>query len=1304
MKFKSPALLVYLCASMAQASDIENACFNCPPLDKVADATTFNDGSYYADALAAITNNLSASELKTAITAAISQNHKQLTYSEVWTALTQTDEDPNNTANIILLYRGISIPKFANGSGSQSSNPDNWNREHVWAKSHGFPNSSQEGYTDIHHLRPADISVNSSRGNLDFDNSDAPLTESPLNRVDNDSFEPRDAVKGDVARMVFYMDTRYEGLDSTPDLQVVDRLTSGGEAALGRLCRLIEWNNADPVDAIERNRNDRIYEFQGNRNPYIDHPEWVSLLYQAAACSGSTGGGDTGGGDTGGGDTGGGTPPTGTPNTSNIIISGVIDGPLSGGVPKAVELYITNDISDLSSCGIGSANNGGGFDGQEFTFPADSVSAGSFIYVASDITGFEAFFGYSPDYKSGAANVNGDDAIELFCDGEVVDTFGDINVDGTNQPWEYKDGWAYRKENTSADGANFNLANWILSGKDALDNQASNDVAITPFPNKSFIIGDPLIITGIFDGPLSGGTPKAIELYVPFDIADLSTCGIGSANNGGGSDGEEFTFPATAISAGSYIYIATETAGFENFFGFAPNFTTGAAAINGDDAVELFCHDEVIDTFGDINVDGTNQPWEYKDGWAYRNTATNTDGVNFDLSHWYFSGKDTNDGESNNASAETPFPIATFASGSDGGDLPPVSVIGQCNDEATLISAIQGNTDTSPMADQSHVVEAVVTGVFANLSGFFIQEQSADNDADPTTSEGLFIYNDKNTITPIPGDVVRVIGNISERYGKTQLSASEDIVTCGTDTITPTIIPLPFNSTNDLEALEGMLVTNGSDLTVTDSYELGHYGEVVLSHGRLFNPTNMFAPNSSQALSLAANNALNKLTLDDGISGSNPSEVIYPTGGLSANNTLRVGDLVTGLTGNLDFSFSKYRLIPTVAPTFIHSNARTSAPDLLTGNVTIASLNVLNLFNGDGIGGGFPTSRGADSLAEYERQITKTVAAIIAMNADIIGLMEIENDGVGETSTIADLVSRLNTLAGANTYAYVDTGGTVGTDAIAVALLYKPSVVIPTTAVKINNNAIFNRPPLAQIFTLNANREQFTVVVNHFKSKGGCRSASGLDQDQGDGQACFNARRVAQANELMSWLTTDSILSNEADVLIIGDLNSYAKEDPVGQFTNNGYVNLINHFVGNQAYSYAFGGELGYLDHALASPSLLAKTLDATEWHINADEPRVLDYNVESKTAQQQSDFYATDAYRMSDHDPLIVSLKLESAAKTGDINGDGNIDFSDYYLLYSILGKTKTDEGFIAAADMDDDGVITFADMSIWYQTYLNQ
>jgi len=171
-----------------------------------------------------------------------------------------------------------------------------------------------------------------------------------------------------------------------------------------------------------------------------------------------------------------------------------------------------------------------------------------------------------------------------------------------------------------------------------------------------------IIITGAFDGPLSGGLPKGIELYVCSDVADLSLYGVGSANNGGGTDGEEFTFPADAVAAGTFLYVASEDVGFPLYFGFAPDYNAGfAMSINGDDAVELFCNGEVVDTFGDINMDGTGTAWDHLDGWAKRNTATGPDGAAFVISSWTFSGINALDGETTNATAATPFPLGGFA-------------------------------------------------------------------------------------------------------------------------------------------------------------------------------------------------------------------------------------------------------------------------------------------------------------------------------------------------------------------------------------------------------------------------------------------------------------------------------------------------------------------------------------------------------------------------------------------------------------------------------------------------------------------
>jgi endonuclease I len=274
----------------------DEICTNCPDLAKVADRATYVEATYYTNANAADTASLRA-----AITTDISASHKQLTYSEVWTALTHTDEDPANASNIILLYSGFSIPKANNGSGSASSNQNFWNREHSWAKSHGFPETNQLGYTDIHHLRPTDVSMNSDRGNRDFDIGGTPNTEAPENRSTADTWEPRDNVKGDVARMMFYMDVRYDaGTESTmPDLILVDTegtatsTLSDGTGELGKLCTLFDWHSQDPVDTFETDRNNSIYEYQGNRNPFIDHPEWVDSLY-ASSCGGSVG---TDGGD-----------------------------------------------------------------------------------------------------------------------------------------------------------------------------------------------------------------------------------------------------------------------------------------------------------------------------------------------------------------------------------------------------------------------------------------------------------------------------------------------------------------------------------------------------------------------------------------------------------------------------------------------------------------------------------------------------------------------------------------------------------------------------------------------------------------------------------------------------------------------------------------------------------------------------------------------------------------------------------------------------------------------------------------------
>jgi endonuclease I len=214
-------------------------------------------------------------QLRRALHQIISTAVTELSYTQVWDALKVTDEDPGNPANVILLYSGRSQAKSTNGGGA-----DQWNREHVWAKSHGDFGTAVGPGTDIHHLRPEDVSVNSERSNKDFDQGGSAVAEAPGNFTDADSWEPRNSVKGDVARMIFYMAVRYEGEDGAPDLEVDDAVGGGKAPRLGRLSVLQRWNSQDPPDAAEQRRNQLIYDrFQRNRNPFIDHPEWVSSIF-----------------------------------------------------------------------------------------------------------------------------------------------------------------------------------------------------------------------------------------------------------------------------------------------------------------------------------------------------------------------------------------------------------------------------------------------------------------------------------------------------------------------------------------------------------------------------------------------------------------------------------------------------------------------------------------------------------------------------------------------------------------------------------------------------------------------------------------------------------------------------------------------------------------------------------------------------------------------------------------------------------------------------------------------------------------
>ncbi len=580
------------------------------------------------------------------------------------------------------------------------------------------------------------------------------------------------------------------------------------------------------------------------------------------------------------------------------------------------------------------------------------------------------------------------------------------------------------------------------------------------------------------------------------------------------------------------------------------------------------------------------------------------------------------------------------------------------------ISALQGSGLTAAITGVQ-TVEGIVVGDYqlsTELSGFYLQEEDVDSDGNAATSEGIFVsytgpvnvaVGDKAQVTGTVGELTSGTGSVSSL---TQISTVTSVVVVSTGNTLPAVptVLLPVLATNDWERYEGMRVTLPDALTVTENFNLGRYGQVSLSQGgRLAQFTHLNPPSVAGYTAHKAANALRAIALDDALIGQNPDPIQHGDNGLplSASNTLRSGDTITGLTGVLDERFDeRYRLQPLGPVNFLPANPRTAGPPVVGGTVRVASFNVLNYFNGDGQGGGFPTARGANTLAEFNRQRDKIIQAILTLDADVVGLMEIENDGYGSTSAIQDLVNGLNAIAGAGTYAFVNPGGSaLGTDQIAVGIIYQPARVSLVGSAATTNSGAFsanNRQPLAQTFQETATGQQFIVVVNHFKSKGSSAGGPG-DADAGDGQGLSNGTRTAAANDLVAWLAANPTGSGDPDILIIGDLNAYAQEDPITAIKNGGYTNMIEQFLGADAYSYGFSSEWGYLDHALASLALAPKVTGATEWHINADEPRVLDYNVEFKTAGQQTSLYNADAYRSSDHDPVLIGLNLAGTAPT---------------------------------------------------------
>lgn len=608
------------------------------------------------------------------------------------------------------------------------------------------------------------------------------------------------------------------------------------------------------------------------------------------------------------------------------------------------------------------------------------------------------------------------------------------------------------------------------------------------------------------------------------------------------------------------------------------------------------------------------------------------------------------------------------------------------------IPEIQGSGATSPIDGDAVITTGVVTAAPQYLYGFYLQDPQGDDD--PATSDAVFVYypQGSGSVTVEPGDHVEVTGEVDEYAGQTQVVSTET----GTVELTEpagdvTAYAGEWPATDAAkESLEGMLFSPEGDFTVTNTYSTNQYGEVGLAVGDkpLIQPTEVVDAQDEAAVdAVEADNDARAITLDDGSGTDYTRNGSLTPAYVSNEHPVRVGAAVEFtedviLTQGGSPSAPTYRFQPlesvdgedfpaTSPATF--ENTRTDAPDAAqvaadgTPDVTVASFNVLNYFttlgdaDDDNVGDGGCTSyndrdgdgnnvrggcdqRGAWDPEDLERQQEKIVAAINALDADVVGLMEIENSAaLGEAADEAteSLVAALNADAGAGTWAANPSSSELPAaseqDVITNAIIYKPAAVERVGEARAlgdqsaGGQAFGNaREPIGQVFAPVEGGEEFLFVVNHFKSKG-----SGTDDGTGQGNA--NPDRIAQATALEAWVPTVQDETGTEAVLLVGDFNSYSMEDPLQVLYEGGYTN-VQEISPVEEWSYSFSGLSGSLDHVLANDAALELATGTDIWNINSGESVAMEY---SRFNYHGTDFHEAGPFRSSDHDPVVLGLDL---------------------------------------------------------------
>lgn len=608
--------------------------------------------------------------------------------------------------------------------------------------------------------------------------------------------------------------------------------------------------------------------------------------------------------------------------------------------------------------------------------------------------------------------------------------------------------------------------------------------------------------------------------------------------------------------------------------------------------------------------------------------------------------------------------------------------------DTASIAQVQGTGDASPLNGQTVTTSGLATAAYptGGFRGYVIQTPGTGGDAPRTASDAVFVFS-PNTVGSVQvGDYVRVTGAVSEYQGLTEITVNaaagvEQLDATTAAPVTPVTTPWPADDAGR-EALESMLYLPSGDFTVSNTYSTNQYGEVGLATGTtpLIQPTEVAAPGSPEAAAVAADNAARAVTLDDGastnfLSASNQSQT-PPY--ISLTDPVRVGAPVAfDAPVIVDYRNNAWKLNPTApgAAQVRFGDTRTDAPDPVGGDLSVASFNVLNYFTTlgattagcvaytDRTGNGVTVKdgcapRGAWDADDLTRQQDKIVAAINALDADIVGLMEIENSA--DDSAVRTLVEALNAATGEQTWAFVPRSAELPAidtqDVITNALIYRPAAVETVGDARAlgdqsaDGQAFGNaREPIGQAFAPVGGGEQLFVAVNHFKSKGSAGPWPG-DADAGDGQGSSVESRIRQAEALRDWIPT--VQGDAEAVALVGDFNSYTAEDPLQVLYTAGYTDAGSTLAPGE-YSYSFSGLSGSLDHVLLNQAALDRATGADIWNINSGESIALEY---SRYNYHGSLFYAPDAYRSSDHDPVIVGL---TAGDAGPGEPSGPVDLT---------------------------------------------